>query len=397
MIDKTIISKKDCTGCYCCLNACPKGCINMQTDEEGFFYPKVNYEDCIKCGKCIKVCPLKNKIKIDNDPISYACINKDELVRLDSSSGGIFTLLAKEVIDRGGVVFGATFNDNFEVVHNVVETYDNLNLLRGSKYVQSKIGYTYKKAKEFLKSGREVLFSGTPCQIAGLKSYLEKSYPNLITIDVICHGVPSPYVWHKYIEFRENKAKSKVNHIAFRRKNAGWKQYSISFLYKNNTEYSKINNKDLYMKAFLKDICLRPSCYNCKFRTLNRQSDITLADFWGVQYILPEMDDDKGTSLIILNSKLGKQIFEKISDKMVYKEVNIKDAVKYNPAAIKSPILNCNREKFFKDIDSVPFDKLVKKYCKDKLSIKYLVGLAKSQIKSLLIKIKFLNSYIVSK
>lgn len=373
MINKTLSNMKDCTGCHACTNICPKKCIFMKDDNEGFLYPIVDYNICIKCKRCVNVCPINNNIKSYNTPIAYACYNKDENIRLDSSSGGIFSLLAEKMIDRGGVVFGAVFNDNFEVEHKYIETKENIELLRGSKYVQSKIGTSYRQVKDFLESGREVLFSGTPCQIAGLKNYLVKAYSNLLTVDLICHGVPSPYVWQKYIKFRENKAGSEISKITFRNKKMGWKQFSVSFLFKNNTEYNKIYSNDLYMTAFLKNISLRPSCYNCRFKTLNRPSDITLADFWGVQNIFPEIDDDKGASLIFINSQLGEKIYSEILDNIVYKEVDILDAVKYNSAAIKSPLPHINREKFINDINIYTFDKLVNKYCKDRISIKLIL------------------------
>lgn len=373
MINKTLSNMKDCTGCHACTNICPKKCIFMKYDNEGFLYPIVDYNICIKCKRCVNVCPINNNIKSYNTPIAYACYNKDENIRLNSSSGGIFSLLAEKMIDRGGVVFGAVFNDNFEVEHKYIETKENIELLRGSKYVQSKIGTSYRQVKDFLESGREVLFSGTPCQIAGLKNYLVKAYSNLLTVDLICHGVPSPYVWQKYIKFRENKAGSEISKITFRNKKMGWKQYSVSFLFKNNTEYNKIYSNDLYMTAFLKNISLRPSCYNCRFKTLNRQSDITLADFWGVQNIFPEIDDDKGVSLIFINSQSGEKIYSEILDNIVYKEVDILDAVKYNSAAIKSPLPHINREKFINDINIYTFDKLVNKYCKDRISIKLIL------------------------
>ena len=370
MIDKELKNKKDCMGCHACVSICPKSCVLMETDQEGFLYPVVNYNLCIKCKKCINVCPIINKEEVENNPVAYSCINNDETIRLDSSSGGIFTLVAEKVIAQGGAVFGASFNNQFEVEHVFVETKEDLGKLRGSKYVQSKIGNSYKKAKEFLDSGREVLFTGTPCQITGLKSYLEKFYTNLSTMDIVCHGVPSPEVWRKYVEFREIEAGSPAQRIAFRRKNEGWKRFSVSFLFKNNTEYRQNLRNDLYMRAFLKDVCLRPSCYECEFKTLNRQSDITLADFWGIQNILPEMDDDKGTSLIFVNSEMGQRLFNEIKDKMLYQEVDIHEAVKYNSAAIKSVGYNPKREDFFGELDKIDFDKLVKKYCTDKLEVR---------------------------
>ena len=390
MIDRKINNKKDCMGCHACASICPKSCISMESDKEGFLYPNVDYNLCIRCKQCINVCPIINKEEVMNDPVAYSCINNDETIRLDSSSGGIFTLVAERVIARDGAVFGATFNDQFEVEHVFVETKENLEQLRGSKYVQSKIGNSYKKAKEFLDSGREVLFTGTPCQIAGLKSYLEKLYTNLSTMDIVCHGVPSPDVWHKYVEFRETEAGSLAQRIAFRRKDEGWKRFSVSFLFKNNTEYRQNLWNDLFMRAFLKDVCLRPACYDYKYKGLNRQSDLTLADFWGVQNILPKMDDDKGTSLIFVNSEMGQRLFNEVKDKMLYQEVDINEAVKYNSAAIKSVKYNPKRDGFMAEKESLPFDKLVAKYCNEPLQ-RRIRNKVRSGIKKILVKTKLTN------
>lgn len=365
-----INDKKDCTGCHACSNICPKSCITMKSDNDGFWYPIVDYDKCIKCQLCIKVCPIINKTTVRNQPSAYACYNKDENIRLESSSGGIFTLIAEQIIDNGGVVFGAGFNKKFSVFHSYVKTKEELEKFRGSKYVQSKIGDTYKEAKEFLDQGTKVLFTGTPCQIGGLKSYLKKDYDNLFCIDIICHGVPSPKVWEKYVSYQEKRAGLLTQRIDFRRKNEGWKRYSVSFLFKNNTEYTQTHNKDLFMKGFLNNICLRPSCYACDFKTLHRQSNITLADFWGIENILPVMDDNKGISLIFVNSINGQFMLEQIKDKILYKEVDIKQSIMYNPSAIKSVEYNPKRENFFRDVDQFIFDKLIKKYCSDSILIK---------------------------
>jgi len=342
----------------------------MTSNAEGFWYPKVDYDKCVKCGKCVDVCPVVNKIMLDNSPCAYACINKDESIRLGSSSGGVFTLLAEHVVADGGAVFGAGFSKVFEVEHSFVETKEEIERFRGSKYVQSKIGDTYKQAKDFLEQGRKVLFTGTPCQIGGLKSFLGRLYENLFCMDLICHGVPSPAVWKKYVEYREEKVGFPIQRISFRMKNEGWKRYSVSFLFEDNAEYQQTLDKDLYMQAYLKNICLRPSCYACNFKTLHRQSDITLADFWGIQNVLPEMDDDKGTSLVFVNSANGKSMFDQIKDKILYKEVNINKVVSYNLSAIKSVEQNPKRKKFFEELYKLSFDKLVNKYCSDNIIVR---------------------------
>lgn len=380
-----IENKKNCTGCYACFNICAEKCISMVTDNEGFWYPVVDNDRCTGCNLCEDVCPIINNIEYDNMPIAYACINKDLFTRLESSSGGIFTLIGEQIIARGGIVFGAKFDDDFNVVHDYVKTKEELKVLRGSKYLQSRIGETFVETEKYLKKGRTVLFSGTPCQIAGLNSFLRKTYDTLFTIDIICHGVPSPKVWQKYIKYQEKVAGSKAKIISFRRKDGGWKQYSISIVFENGKEYMQLYKRDLYMRAFLRNICLRPSCYSCHFKTLNRESDITMADFWGIQNILPGMDDDKGTSLIFVNSEKGQKIFKEIKDKMTFYKVNINEAVLYNSAAVKSVEYNPRREIFFSELDDLLFDKLVNKYCADPISV-ILKRNIKSMLKILLTK-----------
>lgn len=387
MIDKEITLNSVCMGCHSCMNICPRKCISMEMDEEGFLYPKVDYNICITCNRCINACPTLIVNETFNIPSAFACLNTNEKIRLESSSGGIFTLIAEDILDQNGLVFGARFTDNFELEHDFVEGKKDLVKFRGSKYLQSKIGDTYSITKNFLDLGRTVMFSGTPCQISGLYSFLEtETYSNLVTIDLICHGVPSPKVWNKYVAFRQKKAKSEIQRIAFRNKFEGWKRFSVSFQYKDNTEYRKNLLEDLYMRVFLKDICLRPSCYSCRFKSLSRKSDITLADFWGIENILPEMDDDKGTSLVFVNSEKGQEIFNRISKHMKFKEVDIYEAIKYNPAAIKSAYENPKRSDFFKDIEILEFDQLIKKHVSDVPYVQ-LKNKVKSIIRLLLIKV----------
>lgn len=359
----------------------------MKKDEEGFFYPVVDYSLCINCSECIKVCPVINKSKTSDKAIAFSCINNNEEIRLASSSGGIFTLLAESIISQKGIVFGAGFNEKFELKHNYVENKEALKKFRGAKYLQSEIGNNYKKAKKFLDSGRSVLFAGTPCQIAGLNSYLKKKYSNLLSVDVICHGVPSSFLWGKYLEYREGKSKSLAKTIKFRQKNAGWRKYSVSFLFKNNMIYSSNFSEDLYMKAYLKNICLRPSCYKCRFKSLYRESDITLADFWGVQKILPEFYDDKGTSLVFVNSEKGKQIFNRVKKDMRYRKVDIEEVIKYNLAAVESVKCHPKRNLFMLNMKKMSFEKLVKKYCSDLVFMR-----VKNILKKIIKSVSFKNN-----
>lgn len=360
-----IIDKHKCSGCHACYNVCPQGCIQMLPDEEGFSYPIVDLQKCTDCSLCERICPIIHNHTVDNHPQAFACYNLDETIRLESSSGGLFTLLAEYTIANGGVVFGAAFDANFNVVHGYAQTLDKLGNFRGSKYVQSIIGDSYKQVEVFLNQGKQVLFSGTPCQIGGLRAYLQHEYNNLYCVDIVCHGVPSPLVWRKYVSYQECKASSSVRRIVFRRKDNGWRRYSVSFWFDNDTEYFQHHGKDLYMKAFLRDVCLRPSCYSCNFKSLHRESDITLADFWGIHHLLPEMHDDKGTSLVFINTPKGKSLFDAIKDRIVYQEVDINKAVTYNPSAIKSVEINPKRDCFFAVLNQLSFDELVNKHCQD--------------------------------
>ncbi|MBU3093644.1 Coenzyme F420 hydrogenase/dehydrogenase, beta subunit C-terminal domain [Clostridium sp. CF011] len=358
--------KQDCSGCHVCANVCPVNCITMIEDKEGFLYPKVDIIKCINCGLCEKACPIINKRERVNDTVAYACINKNENIRSESSSGGVFSLLAERVVNKGGVVFGAGFDDGFNLEHSYTDTIEGISKFRGSKYLQSKIGDTYMQAKECLEKGTKVLFSGTPCQISGLLSYLGREYDNLICVDIICHGVPSPKVFKMYRNELEKTHGATTRRIAFRRKDCGWKLYSVSVLFNNDTEYRKNLTRDVFMRGFLQNLYLRPSCYACKSKSLNRLSDITIADFWGIENIAPELNDDKGTSLVLVNDNKGKKIFQQLQDKMIVGQVDCAEAIKYNPSAIESVPYNPNRDRFFENLDSHSdhISKLIIKYTK---------------------------------
>ena len=374
-----ILEKSKCSGCHACAEICPKKCIQMVSDDEGFWYPKVDTTQCTNCGLCEKSCPIitPNTQVSDGCIAAYAAIYQEEAIRLKSSSGGVFSALAAYVLEQGGVVFGAGFDEDFNVVHRFVERIEGLDALRGSKYVQSKIGNSYRQAEDFLRAGRLVLFSGTPCQVEGLLSYLRKPYDNLITQDLICHGVPSPMVWRKYMKYRQIQAQGRIiEEISFRSKKTGWKGYSTVFSFENGLQYQAEHHKDPMMKVFLNDLCLRPSCYDCAFKNKVRRSDITLADFWGIQNVLPDMDDDKGTSLVIIQSEKGKGFFQKIEGSISVVAVDPNVAISYNSAMIKSVPLPKKRDAFLKEIESKDFLQVQKKYCKIPLftKIKRFIG-----------------------
>lgn len=347
-----IKDKEDCCGCYACYNICPKQCITMKIDNEGFWYPNIDKSKCINCNLCEKVCPIINPVKRnDSKKLAYVGMNKDKQVRIKSSSGGIFSILAEYMIKNNGIVYGAAFDEAFNINHKRILVSTDLDLLRGSKYVQSSIGDIYKQVKNDLESDRKVLFTGSPCQVEGLRSYLRKEYVNLITMDFICHGVPSPLVWEKYLEEMKKSKQENIKNIYFRNKDFGWKLFSLKIIFDKRI-YSNDLSNDLFMKGFLQDVYLRPSCYACKFKKINRISDITVADFWGIENVLPKMDDDKGTSLIVIHSEKGKQLFDKLSEKMILNEVNLNEAIKYNSSMIRSVKYNEKREKFFLELNS---------------------------------------------
>lgn len=280
-------------------------------------------------------------------PVVYAAINRDIGIRKYSSSGGVFFLIAKCVIEEGGVVFGAKYNDNWEVEHDFAENINDVKSFLGSKYVQSSLGNAYFKVKSFLKEDRIVLFSGTPCQIYGLKAFLGGNYSNLITVDLVCHGVPSRLVWRKYLEYRS--AGREIVNVNFRDKTEGWLEFSLKIHYKNGSSYRENLHKDVYMRGFLQDIYLRPACYECKFKGLERDSDITLADLWGCSEIYPKMFDDGGTSLVMVHSVKGDQVWNSIKMKMDFCEIIDEGYQKYNPNILTSVTPN-KKERNFTEI-----------------------------------------------
>ena len=379
-----ITKKSECCGCHGCSNICPNQCIDMSVDNEGFWYPKVNKDLCIDCNLCKKVCPvIQNIDKKEFNVLAYACKNKNEKIRLRSSSGGIFTNLCEYVINNNGIVFGAAFNNKFEVEHMESSDLEGCEKFRGSKYVQSKILNSYSKVKQYLDEGRIVLFTGTQCQIKGLNLYLRKKYTNLILVDFICHGVPSPLIFELYKQELMHEYNSNIEQIGFREKNKGWKEFSYATKFKNGEIYLKTLNEDVYMKGFLTDLYLRPSCYECKSKNFTSGSDITLADYWGIQNKHPEFDDDKGVSLILINSENGEKIVNNISNNIEKIETDLDYAISCNPSAIRPVKYNTNRDDFFRELETSNLNELIEKYTR--ISILKRVT---RKVKSILSKIK---------
>lgn len=329
--------KSKCCGCNACVQRCPKQCILMHEDEEGFLYPKVDATLCIDCGLCEKICPVINQDEPKKPAQCYVAINPEEDIRVKSSSGGIFTMIAERIIDEGGVVFGAAWNKNWQVEHTYTEVKEGLKIFRGSKYIQSIIGDTFIQAELFLKAGRKVLFSGTPCQIAGLKKFLCKEYDNLFTVDFVCHGVPSPGVFRWYMKEELSLYPDySVKDICFRDKREGWKKFSFSIdLAKADSKEFVTLSQTLYehpfLTGFLNNYYLRPSCHRCPAKQFKSGANITLADYWGYTQSDKIKDDDKGVSAILVSTKKGDEIFHAI--KPTYEIVEYSDILRINGAA----------------------------------------------------------------
>ena len=345
-----IQDKSKCCGCKACGQVCPKQCITFHTDEEGFWYPSVDSEMCVNCGLCEKVCPVLHQYAARKPLSTVAAINPDDNVRASSSSGGVFTLLAEKVIEQGGVVFGVAFEKDWTVSIKGAETIEALANFRGSKYIQADAGESFKICKQYLEEGRLVLFSGTPCQISSLKHFLRNDYENLITIDVVCHGVPSPGVWKLYLAEVTEAGQKAIRDIKFRDKRKGWRKFNFAIEYsKADREYVMVSNydKNIFMRAFLNDLILRPSCYDCPAKGGRGHADITLADFWGAEHFVTAIDDDRGISLVLLNTQKGNDLLNLCCTSPIVVEYD--EVCKYNTAIYKSCSPHPKRMKFFTD------------------------------------------------
>lgn len=364
-----ITEKPKCCGCAGCVNICAVKAITMKADHEGFLYPHVDEEKCTQCGLCDSVCPVINvKPETVIEQAAFLIQHNDLDIRKESTSGGAFTAIAKNVLDKSGVVFGAGFNDDFVVVHQMVETIDGLKKFRNSKYVQSEIGETFTIAKHFLNEGRLVLFSGTPCQIEGLLQYLRKPFDNLITVDFVCRAVPSPLVWEKYKKMRSKNRT--IQSALFRDKNPyGYNYSQISMKFKDENIYFGVES-DPYLRAFFDNISDRPSCYECRFKKRYRTSDITLWDCYNVHKFSKDFDEDGGTTRALVHSQKGKDIISAISGTCNILAIGPDDAVEGVYEIGKSTDYNPKHVAFFEDINAMSVEGFFKKYFPDTMKIK---------------------------
>ena len=374
----TITNKTNCCGCQACANICPKGCISMRADNEGFLYPHVDKTICVNCGLCEKVCPILNKPRTFSVLAAYAAKHTSPEIKLKSSSGGMFSAIAEVILNEGGVVFGAAFDKNWNIVHTYADNLQDLDKLRRSKYVQSNVGNTYQQAKQFLEKGRKVLFTGTPCQIAGLRSYLGKEYENLLTADIICHAAPSPAVWQKFLH--ENLDIPQIKAINFREKRIGWSNFYLSFLlphglnaHGNTKTFAErvhfklraaaaVVYRNTFLNAFLRELINRPACHTCHFKGLNqRLADFTLGDLWG-QWpgIITKQDKKLGISALLVNTSKGQTYFKKINPILAFNPVEAQRVAQFNSALETSTKPHPKRTEFFARYQTENFNKLVR-------------------------------------
>ena len=365
IIHDTYIQKETCSGCMACAKECPVGCISHTTDEEGFMYPKVNLSMCIDCNNCVDICPFTHPEKHKLKPIAcYAAWSQDNKTREDSATAGGFMSLAQDFISNGGVVYGASYMDDLSVSHIRVDTLEGLPRLQGSKYLQSDFSKIYYMISKDLEQNKKILVCSTPCQIAGIKAAF--NYENITLIDILCLGVPSPLVFGKYIKSVEKKNGKKVKDINFRDKSTGWKTYSQTINFGDDTKLTCSSHNSPYMRGFLDKIYIRPSCAKCPFSDTSRVGDITIGDYWGIENSHPEFDNEKGVSILYANSDQGKAMLNSCKQIEIH-EVKKKDTLQQ--ALQKPATLSDKRSDFFNSLKTDDFDKLAKKYMKQRSRI----------------------------
>lgn len=391
MID---FQRKECTACGACVQKCPKNCIELKSDKNGFLYPSVNISECIDCGLCDKVCPIGKHENEACAPRAFACVNNSKEDLLRETSGGVFGAIAKLVLGDGGVVYGCAYTDHMQATHIRIDSIDDLHLLFGSKYVQSNTRRTYAECEQDLKAGKWVLYSGTPCQIAGLKAYLQKEYENLLTVDLVCHGVASQAYFDKFIELLEKENGAVCTDYSFRsKKNAGWSVAGVaSFKDCGGRVFEKKQYyfSNYYYCYYLGCSTYRDSCYSCEYASLNRVGDFTLGDFWGAEGLQIPFNTEDGCSLVLINSDAAKKVFEKLDIRK--QEIPLDEAVKYNKQLSSPSVARYDRDELlreYREESAETIQNSFKKRSKKQILIGKIKYLIPKSIKRLLLKIRY--------
>lgn len=352
-------NKENCCGCFSCYATCPVHAITMKSDREGFLYPIIASEKCIGCLKCVSACAFKTEHHASvksKKPIAYAVKHTDEKVREASRSGGVFTTISDDVLSKDGVVYGCVLSEQFEAIHIRAEIQDDRNRMRGSKYVQSNLGNIYHQVIEDLKFGKQVMFTGTSCQVAALKKFLKKDYDNLLCVDIACMGVPSPAVWKDNLLWLEGKY-GKIQTVDFRnKKDFGWRSHVETYV----MESGKVINSKVFPTLFSKHLILRPSCHQCPYKDIMHPGDITLADFWGIEKSIPEFDDNKGVSLVLVNTDKGNEFFSQVKRTLNIKKTSIEDAMQRS--FVSSCQIPKERKQFWIDYQKYSFEKIATRW-----------------------------------
>lgn len=379
---KLFEDKHNCCGCTACYSICPKGAITMNADTEGFLYPQINFKRCVACGLCKQVCDFQDSHNPNNGlrhPLVFAAKHKDEAIRMSSTSGGAFTAISDYILSLNGVVYGVAFDKEFNVIHDRAETKESRDRFKGSKYVQSCITGIFSKVANDLSNGRYVLFTGTPCQCAGLKKYIQHKRidgSSLLLCDIICHGTPSPILWREHINSLKKKHNSAIISYNFRSKVNGWHTHTEKVSFSNGHEDCSTDFSQKHKYLFYSHVSLRPSCHYCKYTSINRISDITIADFWGIEKTMRDFDDDKGVSLILINTACGSKVLDKIKKSLELKESDVNACLQpqlQHPAS-KSP----KREVFWKDYHKKGYNYVVRKYTRYGIRKKLKIALIKT-------------------
>ena len=357
--------KEECVGCEACANACPRQCIHMKQDAEGFIYPFIKEDECIHCGICEKVCPIQKPKKEETEPVVYAVKHKDKGIQMESSSGGAFTAIAESVLRENGVVYASCFNTDKEVEINRIDKFSDLKKARKSKYVQSKMNKVHCSVIEDLRAGKTVLFVGTACQCDSIRCFLDVKKVDkskFLLVDIICHGVASPKIWMEYLQQHEKMKKDKIVDIDFRDKSNGWAPMKMNITFQKSDNYKNYSRFDGYYRLFFGHYIIRPACHDCKYTTIHRKNDITIADFWGIKNISPELYDEYGVSMAMTNTEKGKLYIESIRSTAEVNRVNCDDISVYQPNLKRPTPPNRNRNKFWLLYAKSGFAKAFKKY-----------------------------------